>query len=177
MNSFITKMGFDTSLYDLTDVLSIEPWALGMIPQPVAAVMMLYPLTDVQKEYCWNEQVTPTPDNVWFIQEHIKNSCGTIGLHTLLNAPEGVRTVTIHPNSWIHSFYQDCPVALSPAAKEAEQLEGDSTIKTLHYKAMRDESNQTPCRNLEDEVINHFINMVHVYRGLYELDGQKEGLV
>ena len=85
---FITEMGFDTSLYDLTDILSIEPWALRMIPQPVTAVMMLYSLTDVQKEYHWNEQVTPTPDNVWFIQERIENACGTIGLlHTLLNAP------------------------------------------------------------------------------------------
>ena len=118
MNSFIAKMGFDTLLYDLTDILSIEPWALRMIPQPVAAVMMLYPLTDVQKEYCQNKQVTPTPDNVWFIQECIENVCRTIGLlHALLNAPKGVRTVMIHPNSWMHSFYQDCPVALSPAAK------------------------------------------------------------
>ena len=51
MNSFIADLGFDTSLYELTDVMSIEPWAFRMIPQPVAAVMMLHPLTDVQKEY------------------------------------------------------------------------------------------------------------------------------
>ena len=48
MNSLLAKMGgFDTSLYAFTDVLSIEPWALRMIPQPVIAVMMLYQLTDV----------------------------------------------------------------------------------------------------------------------------------
>ena len=62
---------------------------------------------------------------------------------------------------------------MSPAIK-AEWLEGDSTIKTLHYEATRDESNQTPCGNLEDKVINHFITMVHVNKGLYELDGQKD---
>ena len=111
-------MGFDTLLYELIDVMSIEPWAFGMIPQPVAAVMMLYPLMDVHKEYHWNEQVTPTWDNVWFIQEHLENVCGTIGLlHALLNAPEGVRNVAIRRNSWIDSFYKDCPVALSPATK------------------------------------------------------------
>ena len=105
MNSFIANMGFDTSLYDLTDVLSIEPWALKMIPQLVTAVMTLYPLTDVQKEYHQNEQVTPTPNNVWFIQEHIENACRTIRLlHALLNAPEGVRTVTICQDSWLHSL-------------------------------------------------------------------------
>ena len=106
MNSFIAEMGFDTSLYEFTNVLSIEPRAIRMIPKPVAAVMMLYPLTDVQKEYHWNEQVTSTPDNVWFTQDCIENVCGTIGLlHALLNAPEGVRTVAICPDSWLHSFY------------------------------------------------------------------------
>ena len=33
------------------------------------------------------------------------------------------------------------------------------------------------CRGLEDEVIGHFITMVHVNRGLYELDGQIDRLV
>ena len=93
MNTLVDKMGFDTSLYEFTDILSIEPRAIKMIPQPVTAVMMLYQLTDVQKEYHRNEQVTPTPDNVWFIQEHIEYACRTIGLlHMLLNAPEGVRS-------------------------------------------------------------------------------------
>ena len=63
-------------------------------------------------------------------------------------------------------------MALSPAAK-AEWLEGNSTIKMLHYKATKDKSNKAPRGNLENEVINHFITMVHVDRGLYELDGQK----
>ena len=135
MNTLVDKMGFDTLLYEFTDILSIEPRAIRMIPQHVAAVMMLYQLTDVQKEYHQNKQVTPTPDNVWFIQERIEYACGTIGLlHALLNAPEGVRTVTIHPILWLHSFYQDCPVAMSPTTK-AEQFEGDSTIKMLHNKA------------------------------------------
>ena len=133
MNFLHAEMGFDTLLYEFRDILSIEPWALRMIPQPAIAVMMFYPITDVKGEYHQNEQVTPTPDNVWFIQDRINYVCGTIGLlHLLLNAPEG--TVAIHPESWLHSFYQDCPVAMS-AAKKAEWFEGDSTMKMLHNKA------------------------------------------
>ena len=211
----MAKMGFDTFLHKLTDVLSIEPWAVRMIHQPLAAVMMLYTLTDVQEEYCWNEQVTPTSDNVWFIQECMAYVCGTIGLlHALLNAPKGVRTVMIHPSSWLHFFTRtvwwlclllpklnDWKVTpqskcymtslhainictrvwktvqwLSPATK-AEQLEGDSTIKTLHYKVASDESNETSCGSLEDEAIGHFITMVYINGGLYKLDGQKDGPV
>ena len=93
MNSYIAKIGFDTSLYDLTDVFSTESWALDMIPQPVASVIMLYPLTDVQEEHRRSEQVSPAPDDdVWFIKQRIGNACGTtIGLlHALLNAPKGL---------------------------------------------------------------------------------------
>ena len=74
------------------------------------------------------------------------------------------------------SNLEDCLVALSPATK-AEQLEGDSTIKTLHYKAASEECNETSCRSLEDEIIGHFITMVHIDGGLYKLDGQKYGPV
>ena len=41
MNTLVDKMGFDTSLYKFTNILSIEPREIRMIPQPVAAVMML----------------------------------------------------------------------------------------------------------------------------------------
>lgn len=177
MNSYIAKIGFDTSLYELTDVFSTESWALDMIPQPVAAVVMLYPLTDVQEEHRRSEQVSPAPDEVWFMKQRIGNACGTIGLlHALLNTPEGLRTLSIRPDSWLHSFYQDCPAPLSPVAK-AERLEGDSTIKTLHDKATSDESNQTSRGSLEDKVITHFVALVHVNGGLYELDGRKDGPV
>ena len=73
--------------------------------------------------------------------------CGTIALlHVILNAPEGVRTAAIHPDSWLHSFYKDCPVAMHPSAK-ADVLEGDSTIKMLHNKA---------ARNLENDRLAQF---------------------
>ena len=135
MNFLLAEMGFDTSLYKFTDILSIEPGEIKMIPQPAIAVMMFHPFTDGKEEYDENKDVINMPDNVWFIQDRIKYACGTIGLlHALLNAPEPVRTVAIRPYSWLHSFYQACPVAMSPAAK-AERFEGDSMIKKLHNKA------------------------------------------
>jgi ubiquitin carboxyl-terminal hydrolase L3 len=187
LNSYIDKLGFDTSLYELTDVLSPESWAQAMIPQPVAAVIMFYPLTDVQLEHHRMEHVSPASDDVWFIKEHIENACGTIALlHALLNLPVLLRTVVIRPDSWLHSFNRDCPVSLSPATK-SERLEGDSTIKMLHDMAARDESNQASLDNFNDEVDTHYVALVHdnnrghyvalvhVNGGLYELDGRKEG--
>lgn len=170
LNSYMYKIGFDTSLYKLTYVFE-----LSRIPQPVAAVILLYPLTDVQKEYHKREQAPLAPDDVWFIKERIGNACGTIALlHAIFNAPEGLRSATIHPDSWLHSFYQACPLFLPTSAKAA-QLEGDSTIKTLHNEAATDASNQTS--PYSGETISHYVALVHVNGGLYELDGHKKGPV
>ena len=175
MNNYIEKIGFDTIHYELVDVFSTESWALDMIPQPVVAVVMLHPLTDVHNEHARTEQVTPPDDTVWFVKQRIGNACGTIGLlHALLNTPEQVREISIRPESWLKSFYDDCPAPLSPIAK-AERLEDDSVIRTLHDKATSDESNQTSRGSLDDKLMTHFVALVHVNGGLYELDGRKEG--
>jgi ubiquitin carboxyl-terminal hydrolase L3 len=175
MNSYIEKIGFDTTHYELTDIFSTDSWALDMIPQPVAAVVMLYPLTDVQNEHARTEQASPSDDDVWFIKQRIGNACGTIGLlHALLNVPGPLKEVSICPDSWLASFSEDCPAPLSPNAK-AERLEGDSTIRTLHDKATSDESNQTSRGSLQDKLMTHFVALVHVNGGLYELDGRKDG--
>ena len=186
MNQYVKNLGFDTSLYQFVDVYSTESWALEMIPQPVAAVIMLYPLTPVQERHRKEEEEeeqkkksedgqSDGKDKVWFIKQRIGNACGTIGLiHALLNAPEGLRGVSLDSSSWLGRFYNDCPAPLDPVAK-AERLEGDSTIETLHDRATSDSSNQTNRGSLDDKVITHFISLVHVDGGLYELDGRKTG--
>jgi ubiquitin carboxyl-terminal hydrolase L3 len=175
INDYIQKIGFDTSLYEFTDIFSTEDWALDMIPQPVAAVLLLYPLTKKITQNEGNEPVAveEMQDSVWFIKQRIGNACGTIGLlHALMNAPEGIRLVS--ENSWLANFSNDCPIPLGPVAK-AERLEGDSKIAQLHDDATSSESNATSRGNIEDSVDTHFIALVCVQNKLYELDGRKEG--
>ena len=38
MNSYIQKMGVDTSKLQFCEVLSLDDWALDMVPRPVTAV-------------------------------------------------------------------------------------------------------------------------------------------
>lgn len=176
LNKYANALGFDTSSYALKDVFSTEPWALEMIPQPVAAVLLLYPLTTVQTEHGKKNDKVKTDDaDVWFIKQRISNACGTIGLlHALLNAPEPLRELSIRTDSWLASFHKDCPASLPPLEKAA-RLEGDATISTLHDEATSDESNQTSRGSLEDQLNVHFVALVHVNGSLYELDGRKEG--
>jgi ubiquitin carboxyl-terminal hydrolase L3 len=179
MNSYVQKLGFDTSIYSFVDVYSVESWALEMIPQPTAAVIMLYPLSDKQEAHRKDDSIVPLSDDskVWFIKQRIGNACGTIGLlHALLNVPEGLRGASIDSKSWLGTFYDECPPALNPVTK-AETLEANDTIEKLHDKATSDEANQTNRGNIDDQLTTHFIALVHVDGRLLELDGRKDGPV
>jgi hypothetical protein len=44
MNAYVEKMGFPTAQFSFCDVMSTEEWALGMVPKPVVAVIMLFPI-------------------------------------------------------------------------------------------------------------------------------------
>jgi ubiquitin carboxyl-terminal hydrolase L3 len=175
INDYIQKLGFDTSIYEFCDVFSTEDWALDMVPQPVAAVLMLYPLTEKQLSAPTDDTLAleDMQDKVWFIKQRIGNACGTIGLlHALLNVPEPLRMFAA--DSWLTKFQEENPIPLSPVTK-AEKLEGDSRIATLHDEATSSESNVTSRGSLDQKLVTHFIAVVCVNDKLYELDGRKEG--
>jgi len=177
LNELMAEIGFDTSLYKFTDVVSTEPWELDMIPKPVASVIMLYPkMTGNHLEHHGGQNISQESDDVWFMKERNDgNACGTYAiLHSLMNLPLLLRAVAIRQDSWLHSFSQECPLSLSPVDK-AERLECDSRIKRLHNKAVQEDENQASVGNVAEKVITHYVAFVHVNGGLYELDGHKEG--
>lgn len=181
LNSYISKLGFDTNQFEFVDVFSTEDWALEMVPQPVAAVIMLYPISPPQEAHRAAENTDVIPkqqvsDKVWYMKQRIGNACGTIGiLHALgnLSARQEGGDDLIKRGSWMDRFYSKCPCALSPTEK-ASVLESDKEIETMHDAATSDDANQTGRGNLEDTVNTHFVALVHVDGGLYELDGRKE---
>jgi ubiquitin carboxyl-terminal hydrolase L3 len=189
MNRYICTMGWDVGQYHVVDVFSTEDWALEMIPQPVAAVLLLYPLTPVQLQHEKEEKLSlasnpTTPSNdVWFTKQRIGNACGTIGLlHAMLNVPNEIQYSLPQPliksDSWLRSF-ADATNTLTGSTEpvtpilRAELLENDNVIATLHDAATSSDENQTARGNLNDDVITHFIAFVSNNGTLYELDGRK----
>ena len=56
INNYINEIGFDTSKFLFYDILGTEEWAQEMIPQPVIAVMLLYPIKEASEEFSKAEE-------------------------------------------------------------------------------------------------------------------------
>ena len=180
VNEYISKLGFNTDLgYEFVDVFSTEDWALQMIAQPVMAVLMLYPLTPVQLEHEDKQSdiiAKPEDSSVWFMKQRIGNACGTIGLlHAIENCGPNLQDAVMKPGSWWSEFHSNTQ-GKTPLER-AEILEGNDQIATFHDQATNSSSNQTSRGNLDDDLITHFVALVHVDGKLYELDGRKAGPV
>lgn len=177
LNQYISKLGFNILSNEFTDVFSTEQWALDMVPQPVSAVVVLFPMTEKilckrRELHLHSESEISKDENVWYIKQRIRNACGTIAiLHALANTPKAIQDSSIGSSSWLHSFLHKCPASTSPTEK-AEALENDQTIETFHEDATNDSSNQTSRGSKEDNIDLHFVSIVHVNGKLYELDGR-----
>jgi ubiquitin carboxyl-terminal hydrolase L3 len=180
MNQYIATLGWDVTQYHMVDVFSTEDWALDMIPQPVLAVVLLYPLTKVQLQYEQQEKEqilqmksnthTTSENDVWFIKQRIGNACGTIGLlHSMMNAVQQQQQSSenttaslplIQPNSWLDTFWNSTRNMKDPIQR-AERLECDTEIATFHDQATSSSDNQTSRGNtVDDDIITHFITFV-----------------
>jgi|JI9StandDraft_2_1071091.scaffolds.fasta_scaffold719032_2 ubiquitin carboxyl-terminal hydrolase L3 len=51
INTYISKMGLKTELWNFTELLSTEDWGLEMVPKPVLGILMLYEETPAQNAF------------------------------------------------------------------------------------------------------------------------------
>ncbi|TNN66799.1 Ubiquitin carboxyl-terminal hydrolase isozyme L3 [Liparis tanakae] len=156
MTKFVNCLGMRPT-WQFGDVYGLDPELLGMVPRPVCAVLLLFPLTDTyeafkqaEEEKLKGERQEVSPD-VYFIKQTIGNACGTIGLiHAVANNQDRLE---FEPES--------------PLKKFIEQ----SSKMSSEDKAAFLEKDEAP--SLDEKVNLHFISFVNVGGQLYELDGRK----
>jgi len=178
-----------TTRYKFGDIYGLDDELLDMIPQPVRAVILLFPLTEdfkQKRDALYAQEIEAVgeghvdPTIIW-IKQTIGNACGTMAmLHALANSP-----VELQPESPIAQFIDQCKF-ITPLER-AKLLEDTPLFKTIHAETAV--TGQTaPPENLNVDL--HFTCFVEAPdasvrtsttktypRRLIELDGNRDGPV
>lgn len=166
------RLGLDTSKFAFYDVFGLDPELLAMVPQPVKAVLFLFPLTPPIEAQRKNETCLAAHDDLLWFPQMIGNACGTIGLlHAIANS-DAIRAVK--PDSSLAQLLSKAR-AESPAGRSA-LLEHSNALRDAH--AATASQGQTVAPDAYDDVDLHFVAFVRSSSGaLVELDGRQHGPV
>lgn len=170
MNKYLQKLGVSEK-WRIVDVIGLEGEALGWVPRPVLALILLFPLSDAYEQHRAQEETdilkkgTEAPKDVFHLKQVLSNICGTIALvHSVANNPH----IEI-ADGLLKNYLKDAE-GLDAAAKGA-LLENSTAI----LEAYRDiVSTGTEGGHEREEPVNHhFVTFVHKDGSLFELDGRK----
>ncbi|RUP03732.1 hypothetical protein BC936DRAFT_140575 [Jimgerdemannia flammicorona] len=136
MNEFVHGLGVSPR-WAYTDVWGLDSDMLSMIPQPVLAVLLLFPITENYEKFREEEEthlkrheqlISP---KVVFFRQTIPNACGTIGLlHSLATHDDIVE------DGPLKSLIEKAK-PLSPDER-AELLEQDTGLARAHHQSALD---------------------------------------
>ncbi|PPD76829.1 hypothetical protein GOBAR_DD26263 [Gossypium barbadense] len=158
MNQFLWGLGLPENEAECCDVYGLEDELLAMVPQPVLAVLFLFPITSQTEEERLRQdnEKRDASCKVYFMKQTVGNACGTIGLL------HGVGNVT--------SEIKLPDFKLLYGLKRAAFLEKEREMEVAHSVAAT--AGETEA---SDNVNTHFICFSCVDGKLYELDGRKSG--
>ncbi|XP_051566339.1 ubiquitin carboxyl-terminal hydrolase isozyme L3-like isoform X1 [Myxocyprinus asiaticus] len=172
MNQFLKQLGL-VPTWQFGDVYGLESEVLSLVPRPVCAVLLLFPITEKYETFRQEEEAKikaqgqEVSSEVYFMKQTIGNACGTIGLiHAVAN---NQRHLEFEPNSPLKAFLLQS-TKMSPEEK-ATFLEKDESIRVTHESSAQE--GQTEAPSLDEKVDLHFIAFVNIEGHLYELDGRK----
>ncbi|GCC24641.1 hypothetical protein chiPu_0003043 [Chiloscyllium punctatum] len=167
LNKCLSRLGVASS-WKFVDVLGLENESLSMVPSPVCALMLLFPLSQQHESYR-DRQTSELSgkgidSKVYFLKQTISNSCGTVGLiNAIANNQDKLDFVE---GSILKRFLNET-MDLS-AGERAKQLEQNQEIKSAHDAT----AEEGECQVHEDGTNFHFITFVGIDEHLYELDGR-----
>ena len=164
------------------DVFGLDVELLGMVPRPVLAVILLFPIEKDQAkkdaEAAAASQAIASKgsdgngsgEGVFYIKQKIGNACGTIALlHAIANNDD---LIALREDSFLSNFVRECK-SMSPDEK-ADYLDekADFGLESAHHAAAMDEtSNQISEEDLNTDL--HFVCYVEKGGLLWELDGRR----
>ncbi|RLM60931.1 ubiquitin carboxyl-terminal hydrolase isozyme L3-like [Panicum miliaceum] len=176
MNQFMWGLGVPEGEVQFCDVYGLDDELLAMVPQPVLAVIFLYPLTslDEEKEELGASGASTAggksfmmqdlSKKVYFTKQTVGNACGTVGvIHAIGNVASQIKLVE---GSYFEKFYKK--TADMDPIQRAAFLEEDDEMEGAHSVAA-----SAGDTDANVDVNEHFVCFSCVDGELYELDGRK----
>ncbi|KLT40789.1 cysteine proteinase [Cutaneotrichosporon oleaginosum] len=170
-------LGLPEKPLSFQDVWSLDEEMLSFVPQPVKAVLLLFPGRGKIQDLRIKEDAVEGnrfKGDVWYIKQQIPNACGSIGLlHALLNLPES----DLEKDSKLLQF-KKASLPLD-AQKKADLLDETDFFSEAHTATAQSGQSEVPSGAALD-VDNHFIAFVQAKNEagetrLVELDGNRAG--
>lgn len=171
MTKFLRCLGMKET-WAFGDVYGLEAELLSMVPRPVCAVLLLFPITERYEAFKKEEEERlkgkqDISSDVYFIKQTIGNACGTIGIiHAVAN---NLKYLDFVSDSALKMFVEKTS-QMNPEQRAAF-LEKDDSIRVTHESSAQE--GQTEAPSADERVNLHFIAFVNVGGQLYELDGRK----
>ncbi|KAG1680446.1 Ubiquitin carboxyl-terminal hydrolase isozyme L3 [Nymphon striatum] len=169
---YLLNLGI-SSKWKIVDVFGLDDELLPMIPQPTAALILLFPANKKNSEFRTKqvEQIQSSgqtlDDSLYFCCQTIRNACGTIALlHSIANNTDKIELDADKP---LKKFL-NLTMKMSSVERGAA-LEKDENICAVHEACAQEGQTEAPDR--EESVNLHFIAFVQKEGHLYEFDGNR----
>ena len=174
LNQFALQIGMPKEVA-FVDCYGLDPELLAFLPQPVYALVLLYPYGNENIRAAKVAQDSKLSDQpfvkCFWMEQHIGNACGTIAVvHSLLNNSANFE---ITPGSQLDQ-YRKAAESLNPADR-GYLLGGWEEIKTIHSDAAN--VGQTDAPEADAHVDSHFVAFTLVDGFVVEFDGGKRSHV
>ncbi|KAJ3786523.1 peptidase C12, ubiquitin carboxyl-terminal hydrolase [Lentinula aff. detonsa] len=173
------KAGLDKEESQFSDIYGLDEELLAMVPKPVRAVLLLFPISKTleakrreEDEKIRSESIPSSFSSIIWIKQTISNACGTIGLlHALANT--GVKYT---PQSPLAQFIEACRD--KTPAERAQFLETTPLFAEIHAESASTGQSAVPI-DLDTDL--HFTCFVEAdiegVPHVVELDGRRAGIM
>ncbi|EAX89457.1 Clan CA, family C12, ubiquitin hydrolase-like cysteine peptidase [Trichomonas vaginalis G3] len=171
----LTKMadsiGADTSKFTLSTIYSFDEEILATIPQPIKAIILLFPFgkenSPIRTRH--SGEKVPEGDLPYYTKQKVQNLCGTIALiHAILN---NLDIIPLKADSILDKFYKHTK-SLTPDERGLE-LTKEKELFAIHNAI----SNASNGAQEGEKALTHYSCFIEHAGHIWELDGRLSNMV
>ncbi|KAG5502747.1 hypothetical protein JKF63_04514 [Porcisia hertigi] len=179
MNGYIHTLGLKNPLVQFVDVYGLSDELLSMVPTPVHAFLLVYPICEATEKRIAELQDAQQDEVAeirkahpfFFTRQLVPNACGTIAiLHSLMNNRDKLGEIL--PGSVLDDAVEKEEVAAADPKVIGALIAGDEKIATAHAAAALEGATEN--QDIHANINLHFVCFIHAGGRCIELDGRKE---